>query len=276
MNFSDEERCRELRKKIFITGYRGGMAHLASCFSAVEIIYTLYMKGLLKHNPADPEMVDRDRFVLSKGHAGLALYSVLNMAGYVTDEELASYLQSKGTIGGEPNIGDAKGIEASTGSLGHGLSVAVGMAMAQKYDGNGARTFTLIGDGESQEGSVWEAAMSASSFSLDNLIAILDCNQLQKTNRVNETMRYIEWNQKWKAFGWNVIEVNGHDIDALYGALSSVEQIGKPTIIIANTIKGKGVSIMENVPKWHFKLPNKKELKVFMEELGISEKELEV
>ena len=181
MNFSDEERCRELRKKIFITGYRGGMAHLASCFSAVEIIYTLYMKGLLKHNPADPEMVDRDRFVLSKGHAGLALYSVLNMAGYVTDEELASYLQSKGTIGGEPNIGDAKGIEASTGSLGHGLSVAVGMAMAQKYDGNGARTFTLIGDGESQEGSVWEAAMSASSFSLDNLIAILDCNQLQKT-----------------------------------------------------------------------------------------------
>ena len=148
--------------------------------------------------------------------------------------------------------------------------------MAQKYDGNGARTFTLIGDGESQEGSVWEAAMSASSFSLDNLIAILDCNQLQKTNRVNETMRYIEWNQKWKAFGWNVIEVNGHDIDALYGALSSVEQIGKPTIIIANTIKGKGVSIMENVPKWHFKLPNKKELKVFMEELGISEKELEV
>ena len=276
MNEFDASNCRELRKRIFTVAYKGGMGHIASCFSSVEIIYTLLQKGVVKHNPQNPNDVNRDRFVLSKGHAGLALYTVLEMAGYIKKEEVDTYLKPNAIIGGEPNFGDAPGIEVSSGSLGHGLSIAVGMAIAQKYDGNGAKTFVLIGDGESQEGTIWEAAMSASSFCLDNLIVVLDCNQLQKTNRIDETVGYICWKEKWEAFGWNVYEVDGHDIDDMYKLFSNLTFEGRPTIVVANTIKGKGVSIMEGVPKWHFKMPNKKELKYFIEELQISEEELEV
>ena len=276
MNVVDDDRCKELRKRIFTIAYRGGMGHLASCFSSVEIIYTLFPKGVMKHDPHKQNDASRDRFVLSKGHSGLTLYSVLEMSGYLGNEVMESYLQPNANIGGEPNLGDAPGIEVSSGSLGHGLSMAVGMAMAQQYDGNGARTFALIGDGESQEGTIWEAAMSASSFSLDNLIVILDCNELQKTNRIDETMKYISWKEKWSAFGWDVLEVDGHDVDALCNVFSKISYNGKPSIVIAKTVKGKGVSIMEGVPKWHFKMPNKKELKVFIEELQISEEELGV
>lgn len=276
MNQQDKEALATLRKRIFITGYSGGMAHLASCFSAIDIIYTLYMKDVMKHDPKEPDMPGRDRFVLSKGHGGLALYSTLCEAGYLTEEELHTYLKPWCHIGGEPNRRDLKGIEASTGSLGHGMSVAVGMAMAQKLDRNGAKTYVMIGDGESQEGTIWEAAMSAAAFSLDNLVAILDCNKVQKTNYVEETLRYVHWDEKWKSFGWNVVEVDGHDVDALRETFLCLPQNGKPTIVIAHTIKGKGVSIMEDNPVWHFKLPNKKEKKVFMEELQISEEEMEV
>lgn len=274
MNQYDLEKGLQLRKKIFLIGYKGGMAHLASCFSAVDIIYTLYMKGVMKHDSTNSQMPDRDRFVLSKGHAGLALYSVLCEAGYITDEELATYLQPYCHIGGEPCMRDLDCIEATTGALGHGLSMAVGLAMAQKLDGTGARTFAMIGDGESQEGSIWEAAMSAASFNLDNLIAILDCNELQKTDRVDRIMKTTKWREKWESFGWNVVEVNGHDTDELFEVLSKKNDSLFPTLVIAHTIKGKGVSIMENNPIWHFKLPNKKELKIFIEELGISDEEL--
>lgn len=276
MQDHDKKACAELRKQIFLTGYSGGMAHLASCFSAVEIIYTLYLKGIMRYDPKDPDMPDRDRFVLSKGHAGLALYSVLCKAGYLSEEELNTYLKPYCHIGGEPNMRDLKGIEASTGSLGHGLSAAIGMAMAQKMDKNGAKTYVMIGDGESQEGTIWEAAMSAAAFSLNNLVAILDCNRLQKTNQVEETLGYVHWVEKWNAFGWNVIEADGHNIDELEKAFKNIPDNGKPTIVICHTIKGKGVSIMENNPIWHFKLPNKKELKFFMAELNISENELRV
>ena len=276
MGQQDDFQCKELRQQIFITGYSGGMAHLASCFSAVEILYTLYMKDILKHDPRNPDMPDRDRFVLSKGHAGLALYAALWKAGYLSLKELHSYLKPNCHIGGEPNMGDLKGIEASTGSLGHGMSAAVGMAMAQKLDGNGAKTYVMIGDGECQEGTIWEAAMSAMAFSLENLIVILDCNQLQKTNRVEETLKYVDWTHKWEAFGWNVIETDGHNVDGLKEAFHCNPLNGKPTIVIAHTVKGKGVSIMEDNPIWHFKLPNKKEKCIFLEELGITEEELEV
>lgn len=274
MNQEDLEKGLQLRKKIFLTGYRGGMAHLASCFSAVDIIYTLYMKGIMKHDSTNPQMSNRDKFVLSKGHAGLALYTVLCEAGYIADEELATYLQPNCHIGGEPCMRDLPCIEATTGALGHGLPMAVGLAMAQKLDGTGARTFVMIGDGESQEGSIWEAAMSAASFNLDNLIAILDCNELQKTDRVDRIMQMTKWREKWESFGWNVMEVNGHDTDELTEVLSKKNNSSFPTLVIAHTIKGKGVSVMENNPIWHFKLPNKKELKIFIEELGISDEEL--
>lgn len=276
MGQQDDFQCKEIRQQIFITGYSGGMAHLASCFSAVEILYTLYMKDILKHDPRNPDMPDRDRFVLSKGHAGLALYATLWKAGYLSLKELHSYLKPNCHIGGEPNMRDLKGIEASTGSLGHGMSAAVGMAMAQKLDGNGAKTYVMIGDGECQEGTIWEAAMSAMAFSLENLIVILDCNQLQKTNRVEETLKYVDWTHKWETFGWNVVETDGHSVDGLKETFHCNPLNGKPTIVIAHTVKGKGVSIMENNPIWHFKLPNKKEKRIFLEELGITEEELEV
>lgn len=249
---------------------------MASCFSAVDIIYTLYMKGIMKYDPVNPDMPDRDKFVLSKGHGGLALYVTLCEAGYLTEEELFTYLKPGCHIGGEPYMRDLKGVEASTGSLGHGLSSAVGMAMAQKLDDNGAFTYVMIGDGESQEGTIWEAAMSAAAFSLDNLVAILDCNGVQKTNHVSETLNYVHWDKKWEAFGWNVVEVDGHDIDALTDTFHGIKRNGKPTMVIAHTVKGKGVSIMEDNPKWHFKIPNRKERKIFLEELNISEEELEV
>ncbi len=274
MEQADVNRCRLIRKRIFEVAYRGGMGHLASCFSSVEIIYTLYLKNVMKHDKNVSNRA-RDRFILSKGHGGLALYTVLEMAGYISSDEIDTYLKPHAIIGGEPNRGDALGIEVSSGSLGHGLSLGVGMAIAQKCDLSGAKTFVLVGDGECQEGSVWEAAMSASSFSLDNLIVIMDCNQLQKTNRIDETMKYVSWEEKWSSFGWNVFAVNGHNIDELQNTLLSLPSNGRPSIIIANTIKGKGVSIMEGIPKWHFKMPNKKELKTFMEELQISEEELE-
>lgn len=275
MNKQDTEALAKLRKRIFLTGYSGGAAHLASCFSAIEIIYTLYMKGILRYDPRNPDMPYRDRFILSKGHGGLALYSVLCEAGFLSEDKIKTYLKPGSNIGGEPNMRDLKGIEASTGSLGHGLSVGVGMALAQKIDQNNARTFVMIGDGESQEGSIWEAAMCAAALSLDNLIAILDQNELQKTNRVEETLGFVNWEEKWRAFGWNVIHVDGHDVDALTEVLSKLPTNGKPTMVIAHTIKGKGVSIMENNPVWHFRIPNRKEKKVFMAELGITDEEME-
>ncbi len=275
MEQRDAEKLLGMRKTIFRAGYSGGMAHLASCFSALEIIYTLYMKGILRYDPQNPDLPDRDRFVLSKGHGALALYAVLCEAGCLTENELRSYLKPDCHIGGEPCSRDLKAIEASTGSLGHGLPIAAGMALGQKLDGNGARTFVLIGDGESQEGSVWETAMSAAAMKLDNLIAILDCNGLQKTGRVDETLGAVRWREKWEAFGWNVTEADGHDVDALTRALHECGTEGKPTMVLAHTVKGKGVSIMENNPIWHFRIPNRKEKKIFQDELQISEAEME-
>ena len=210
MDLQTIETAAKLRRRIFLTAYSGGMAHLASSFSAVEILYALYLRGVMNHDPHDPAKPDRDRFVLSKGHGALALYAVLCEAGYLTEDELFTYLKPNCHIGGEPNTRDIAGIEASTGSLGHGLSAGVGMALAQKLDRTGAKTYVLIGDGESQEGSIWEAAMSAAALSLDNLIVILDCNSLQKSSRVDDTMGYVHWDEKWRAFGWNVSECDGH------------------------------------------------------------------
>ena len=274
MNQYDTNECADLRKNIFLTGYSGGMAHLASCFSAVEILYTLYLKNIMKYNVHDPDWEERDRFVLSKGHGALALYAVLCKAGFLTEDEYRSYLHPGCRIGGEPCMRDLKGIEATTGSLGHGLSMAVGMALAQKLDRFNSNTYVLLGDGECEEGSIWEAAMSASSLELDNLTAILDCNELQKTGRVEETLRVIQWREKWAAFGWDVEEVDGHDTDALKECFLKRCMNGRPKMIIAHTVKGKGVSVMENNPIWHFKLPNKKELKFFKEELQITDEEL--
>lgn len=271
---TDEERIKELRKRIFLTAYRNGTTHLASAYSCLEILYVLYMKNIITHAANDLEDKNRDRFVLSKGHAAIALYAVMEEAGLLEKGELDTFLKSGTRLGGEPCRQDLDLIETSTGSLGHGLCVATGMALVQKIEHSKHRTFCLIGDGESEEGSVWEAAMSAASFRLGNLTVILDYNRLQKNYKVSQFMGQPKWFEKWAAFGWNVKEADGHDIHVLQETLAKAGCAERPTIILANTVKGKGVSIMENDPKWHFKLPNKRELKIFMEELQISETEI--
>lgn len=274
MSEQDRRICKEIRKKIFITGYTGGMAHLASCYSAVEIIYALFMKDLMRYDPKMPDLPNRDRFVLSKGHAGLALFAVMAEAGMISKEDFSSYLRKGTHIGGEPCTRDVKGVEATTGSLGHGLSMAVGMALGQKLHGYDAKTFVLLGDGECQEGTVWEALLSAPVFHLDNLVAILDANKLQKMDAVDNIMGKWDWRKRIEPLGWCVKEIDGHNVDDIAACLSEKNTNGKPIFIIANTIKGKGVSIMENNPVWHFKLPNRKEKEIFMRELDITEEEM--
>ena len=264
-----------LRKKIFITGYKGGMAHLASCYSSLEMIYALYLKDIMRYDPKNPKWENRDRFILSKGHAGLALYAVLVKAGLIEEQVYDTYLKENSLIGGEPCMRDSAWIEATTGSLGHGLSMGLGMAMALKMNHSQARVYVMLGDGECEEGTVWEAVMTAPAFGLDNLIAILDCNEIQKMDFVEKTIGKARWKQKWESFGWEVKETDGHDMEAFKKVIEEPVNSGQPRLVIAHTVKGKGVSIMENNPKWHFKLPGRKELKVFKEELGISDYELE-
>ena len=270
----DKNVCKRLRKQIYLTVAKGGMGHLASCYSCLEILYTLYVKKVMKYDIHDVKAKDRDRLVLSKGHAGVALYWVMCEAGLMSAEELDTFLQPGSRVGGEPCMRDLPGIEASTGSLGHGLSMAVGMAMAQKLDQNDARTFVVIGDGECEEGTVWEAAMSAPAFHLNNLVVILDCNEIQKMTTIEGTIGLVNWKEKWESFGWLVKEVDGHDIRAMEDVFTEKNDTDKPLFVIAHTIKGKGVSIMENNPLWHFKLPNRKEKIVFQEELEIPAEEM--
>ncbi len=264
---------RQIRKDVFLSAWAAGAGHLASAFSVVEILYALYFMDILRYRADEPDWPARDRFVLSKGHASLAYYSVLCRAGYFGRELLHTFAQPGSRLGGEPNMLELPGVEATTGSLGHGLSYAAGTALAQKLDGTDAKTFVLLGDGECQEGSTWEAAMMAAKLGLKNLTAILDCNCLQKLGTVKDVAGIDNWPARWEAFGWEVAEADGHDPDAVAAALKA-ERGEKPRILIAHTIKGKGVSIMENKIDWHYRLPNPRQLTKFMEQLNVTEEEL--
>lgn len=271
----DSKILYELRRKIFLTGYSASNAHFPSAYSILEILYTLYCKKIMYYNPQIPNLKNRDRLILSKGHGSLALYCVLNHIGFFQDDVLRSFAKPNSVLGGEPTI-EIPGVDASTGSLGHGLSIGVGMALALKSDNSEAKVFVILGDGECQEGSVWEAIMSAAKFELDNLIVILDYNKLQKMGSVIDIMGIDNWRGLFWNFGWNVNEVDGHNVEELSKALLQKSESKKPRVIIADTVKGKGISIMESVPNWHWKLPNKKELRVIMEELNLSEEEVEL
>ena len=192
----------------------------------------------------------------------------------ISDEIYKSYLTEKSLIGGEPCMRDSQWVEATTGSLGHGLSMGLGIAMALKMNNSPAKVYVMLGDGELEEGTVWEAIMTAPAFGVDNLIAILDRNNIQKMDFVEKTIGVPNWSAKWKSFGWDVLETDGHDMEDFKSTILSENNSGMPRLIIANTIKGKGVSIMENNPNWHFRLPGRKELKIFKEELGILDEEL--
>ncbi len=272
----DREKVKGLRKKIFLTAYKGNTGHLASSFSVIEILYVLYCKGILNYRAGEPLWEGRDRLVMSKGQGSLALYAVLSEVGFFPGTELGAFCRPGGILGGEPKLGDIPGVEASTGSLGHGLSYALGMSMAYKMDNAKNQVYVIIGDGECQEGSIWEAAMAGNHFRLDNLTVIMDNNRLQAMGSVEELMSITDWSEKWSSFGWEVISIDGHDIGEIKHALETPRQVGKPRLVIANTVKGKGVSFMENVPIWHFRMPNEEELKIVMKELDIKTGELHI
>jgi transketolase len=237
----------------------------------VEILTVLYHQ-VLRVDPDNPKDPDRDRFILSKGHASVALYAILADKGFISYEQLATYGHSGTMLGGHPDMYTVAGVEASTGALGHGFGFGVGMALAGNMDGKDWRVFTLLGDGECQEGSVWEAAMFAPQHNLDNLVAIIDYNKLQALDRLENIVSLEPLADKWKSFGWEVREVNGHDISALLDVFQAVPfATGKPSLVIAHTIKGKGISFMENVPIWHYRLPNADEMKIACAQLGIDE-----
>ena len=272
---TEENILRELRKTIFLTAYKASIAHIASAFSIVEILYSLYIHKHLHYDAKNVNLSNRDIFILSKGHGSLALYTILSYVGFFDKEILDGFAKPGSILGGEPTIPAIPGVEATTGSLGHGLSLGVGMALAKKLDNKNEKVYVLLGDGECEEGTIWEAVMFASHMKLDNLVIIVDCNKIQKMGSLIDVMSIDSWKERFASFGCEVKEVDGHSVKELDAVFDSCVGRGKPIVILANTIKGKGVSIVEDNPKWHFKLPSKKELKIFMNELNVSEEEIE-
>ena len=268
-----EEICKEIRKKIFVQAYHAGGGHMGAAFSMADIISVLYFDDVLKYDASNPDWEERDKFILSKGHASYALYAVLAKAGYFFETELLHVGQPGSKFGGHPKLHEIPGVEASTGALGHGLSFAIGIAYVNKVDNKKSHVYVVLGDGECQEGSVWEGALSAPTLELDNLTVIVDHNKLQAMDDLENIVHMKPFADKWKAFGWNVVEIDGHDCMQIREALLT-RQIGKPTLVVANTVKGKGVSFMENVPIWHYRMPNEQELPILMEELGLTEDDL--
>lgn len=257
-----------IRKDIVSMICKSKSGHPGGSLSAVEILTALYFDQM-NIDPTNPKMEDRDRFVLSKGHAAPALYATLAKRGYFDREELNHLRKLGSMLQGHPDMKKIPGVEMSTGSLGQGFSVACGMAMAAKLDNAPWNVYALLGDGEVQEGIIWEAAMSAAHYKLDNMIAFLDYNGLQIDGEVESVMSINPIEDKFKTFGWNVITIDGHDFDQIFAALDMAKDtVGKPTMIIAKTIKGKGVSFMENEASWHGSAPNEEQLEQALSELG--------
>jgi len=262
-----KQKAKELRKEIITVIYNAQSGHPGGSLSEIDMLVGLYHYKL-KVEPKNPMWQDRDRFVLSKGHASPGIYAVLADKGFFPKSELEGYRKIGRMLQGHPEL-STPGIDFAGGALGQGLSFAVGIAMACRLDKKNCNVYCMIGDGESQEGAIWEASMAAAFHKLDNLIVILDKNQVQQTGKTKEIMDIGNVALKWKAFGWNVIDINGHDMAQIVEALDNASKLKnkKPTIIISNTIKGKGVSFMELNHKFHGKAPNDEEYKKAMEEI---------
>lgn len=252
--------CRLVRGSLLEMSARARTPHLAGALSCVEIVAALY-GGILKIDPSNPADPRRDRFIFSKGHAATTLYSTLALFDYFSSELLQNFATNGGTLGEQPLPQCLPGIEAATGSLGHGLSLGLGMALAAKLTESAFRVFVLMSDGECNEGSVWEAAMMAPAKHVDNLVAIVDFNKWQATGRSEEIMSLTPLKSKFEAFGWTTREVDGHDVEAILSALSAVpDGSGRPIALIANTVKGKGISYMEDDNNWHYRIPTDDEV----------------
>lgn len=263
-----ETKANLIRRHVIKMTFTAQSGHPGGSLSYTDVITALFFK-VMNHRPNDPQWEDRDKFVLSKGHAAPAYYAALAESGYFPVEDLLSIRKLGSHLQGHPCRVKTPGVEMSTGSLGQGLSVANGMALAAKLDRKQTRIFCLMGDGELQEGQNWEAAMLASHYKIDNLTAFIDRNKMQIDGPTEQVMSLEPLADKWKAFGWNVLEINGHDMRQILEACEKAKQTtGKPTVIIANTTKGKGVSFMEGAVAFHGKAPNQDEYRIALKELG--------
>ena len=268
-----EARANNMRKNIIKMLKEAGSGHPGGSLSAADIVASLYFGGVMNYSEADPQHPERDYFILSKGHAAPVLYAALAELGYVPEDELLTLRKLHSRLQGHPDSKKLPGVEVSTGSLGQGLSIAAGVALGVRIDqqrdgGPKRRVFTLLGDGEIEEGQVWEAAMFAAHYHLDNLVAIVDNNSLQIDGDVRDVAGLDNISSKFKSFGWQTIEVDGHDVGAVVTALKTATLLdGSPVCIVAHTVKGKGVSFMENQAGWHGKAPNEKQAKEALAEL---------
>ncbi|MEE9322967.1 MAG: transketolase [Candidatus Aenigmarchaeota archaeon] len=259
--------AKDVRKDIIKMTTEAGSGHPGGSLSSVEIMVSLYFH-VMNHNPKDHKWEKRDRFVLSKGHVCPVLYSTLARSGYFPADELVTLRKLGSRLQGHPDRKKLPYLEISCGSLGQGLSIAVGMSIGLRMDKKDQRVYCLMGDGECDEGQIWEAAMSGAHYNLDNLCGIVDVNGLQIDGRTKDVMSLEPLEKKWEAFGWNVIEIDGHSFEQLIKAFEEANNIkGKPTVILANTVKGKGVSFMEHKAEWHGKAPTKEEAEIALKDL---------
>ena len=279
MNQSEKKTLAETANRVrigILDGvFNAGCGHPGGSLSIAELLTYLYFKEM-KIDPDNPKWADRDRFVLSKGHTAPALYATLAERGFFPVEELKTLRKIDSRLQGHPDMKGIPGVDMSTGSLGMGISAACGMALAGKTAGKDYRVYTILGDGESEEGQVWEAAMFASHYHLDNLVAVIDWNGLQIDGTIEEVMNPTPHDLKFSAFGWNVISIDAHDFDQIEAAFAAARTVkGKPTAIIAKSVKGKGVSYMENAVQWHGAAPKEDLYRVGLADLGLSQEEIE-
>ena len=264
------ELARKIRCHVVRMTHGARSSHVGSSLSIADLLAVLYAE-ILRVHPAEPNWPDRDRFILSKGHAAACVYAVLAEKGFVPIELLDTYYRNASALAGHITCSGISGVEVSTGSLGHGLGLGCGMALAGRCDRRTYRVFVLLSDGECDEGSTWEAVLFAPHQQLDNLVAIVDYNKLQSLATIKDTLALEPFADKWRAFGWSVREINGHDLAEIRSAFETVPwQAGRPSCVIAHTVKGKGVSFMENAILWHYRPPDDDELQRALEELKVS------
>lgn len=260
-----QQKALNIRKDVMQLVYNAKTGHTGSDLSCTDLLVALYY-DVMAVDPVNPNRVDRDQYIQSKGHAAEVLWAVLADRGFIDQTELSNFSQFGSRLIGHPN-NKVAGVEMNTGSLGHGLPVSVGIALAGKMDGKAFHTYTLMGDGELAEGSVWEGAMAAAHYHLDNLTAIIDRNSLQITGASESVMGLEPLNEKWQAFGWDVHEIDGNNMEEIVSTLKIPNQPGKPKLVIAHTIKGKGISFAENQAGWHHKVPTEQELASALKQL---------
>jgi transketolase len=262
-----EEKASELRCNLLTMIHSAQSGHPGGSLSISDIVAALYYEELMI-DPYNPQWEDRDRVILSKGHCCPVLYTVLAMKGYIPFETIYTLRKLGSILQGHPDMNKVPGIDMTTGSLGQGLSVGIGMAIAAKKDKQSSRVFVIIGDGETNEGQIWEAAMCAAKYKLDNLVAIIDRNNLQNDDFCSVVMPTCSMSEKWRAFGWEVLEINGHNMEEILGAFKEMKKFkGKPICIVANTVKGKGVSFMENVCSWHGTPPDDNQYEIAIKDV---------